>query len=849
MSYSLRLTAPSASDKHWISTSYGGYNQCITCGGAKWCLPNCFSGDTEVITSLGIKKIRDLVGMEVDVPTREGWLPAVFDCFGRQKLWEVQLGKHTYRCTGDHRWPIFNKNDEFEEFVVTKDLKPGMRIHLTFQDEVEYEDCEEAVNRGLEYRPVFLLPSVYYSKTYIYNFLRGYFARYGTVDASGRMFEMRSENSDELQYIRDLFAVINMRTSKVVKSRDDTYYLRLYRPTLTENFFIDEVHRYRYNVIRNKKINRVTFVKQVKELDVSELVYCASQPETTTITLGGGELTGQCVGYAWGRFMEVMGTTTTSLSRGNAGTWYGYTSDGYKRGKTPALGAVICWSKPGAAGHVAIVEKINSDGSIVVSQSGYKNEVYNPSSKSHFWTGTITPKNGQYGVSWNSSAYVFQGFIYNPKGGSSAALSSSTSESSSVESDLLSEFLKVAESHIGEGGSWTWTTSGLAVNQPWCAAFVVACAKTVGILNIIIPNTFGAGNMARLSVVNNMGTWYKGPHQGGSFTPQPGDLIFFRWKQFTGVDEYYAQHVGIVKEVSGTIITTIEGNTSNRVGSNKFQLTSTSINGYIRPNWELVGASVLNLSYYTFSPLYSEQSTSEDAMVREIGYINKASKYEPSINSTDVKLSIINYTPALSAWYAVIAAVEAAKRGYVPGNTSYSDAISSINSSNAATVVADNLESNQRIIVQYLVGKGLNVAASVGILANIYAESRCKPSAYTIDTNGKPSGGICQWNASRYTAMVNYVGSNWKTNLSGQLDYLWSELTGGNFTTYVRKYFDVSQNLLEYINTVKVNESGARQAADIFVKVFERPANVSKESENRQSYASNFWSQIAIQMV
>lgn len=126
--------------------------------------------------------------------------------------------------------------------------------------------------------------------------------------------------------------------------------------------------------------------------------------KNSCILITGNSVLPNCVGYAWGRFMEVLGSTP-KLSRRNAEDWYGYIQDGYKRGQTPKLGAVICWRKGRAgngndgAGHVAIVEKINSDGSIVISQSGYKS--------SRFWTSTV--KKG-----YALAGYVFQGFIYNP---------------------------------------------------------------------------------------------------------------------------------------------------------------------------------------------------------------------------------------------------------------------------------------------------------------------------------------------------------------------------------------------------------------------------------------------------
>lgn len=116
-----------------------------------------------------------------------------------------------------------------------------------------------------------------------------------------------------------------------------------------------------------------------------------------------------CTGYAWGRFMEILGETP-KLSTGNAGDWYSYKADGYERGNTPKVGAVACWSKSGAAGHVAIVEEVTNNGEgVKCSGSGYSNtwerRWFNQSgTKSEgYWSGSI------------SKGYKFQGFIYNPK--------------------------------------------------------------------------------------------------------------------------------------------------------------------------------------------------------------------------------------------------------------------------------------------------------------------------------------------------------------------------------------------------------------------------------------------------
>lgn len=124
-----------------------------------------------------------------------------------------------------------------------------------------------------------------------------------------------------------------------------------------------------------------------------------------------------CVGYAQGRLLEMMGATAVNwkLPACNAEDWMERAKqNGLKTGQTPKLGAIICWAKgkvangADGAGHVAVVEEIKPNGDIVISQSGYRN--YNGAYWANFWTKTITKSSGySFG-----SAYKFRGFIYCP---------------------------------------------------------------------------------------------------------------------------------------------------------------------------------------------------------------------------------------------------------------------------------------------------------------------------------------------------------------------------------------------------------------------------------------------------
>lgn len=120
-----------------------------------------------------------------------------------------------------------------------------------------------------------------------------------------------------------------------------------------------------------------------------------------------------CTCYAWGRFCEIQGKIDPNIPTRDAGLWFGLAQGKYRTGVTPEVGAIACWSKSGGAGHVAIVEQVNADGSYVVSQSGYHRPIasYPPDTKNYFWTNIISGKTNL--APWMKS-YSFQGFIYCP---------------------------------------------------------------------------------------------------------------------------------------------------------------------------------------------------------------------------------------------------------------------------------------------------------------------------------------------------------------------------------------------------------------------------------------------------
>ena len=122
-----------------------------------------------------------------------------------------------------------------------------------------------------------------------------------------------------------------------------------------------------------------------------------------------GSVLPNCVGYAQGRYREICGdqkvwSAVGNNLAGNAETFFNAAKKaGLPTGQTPKLGAIIVWEGKGsAAGHVAIVEEIKSNGDIVTSNSAYQG--------TRFYTQTVTKASG-YLYNTDGSRPLL-GFVY-----------------------------------------------------------------------------------------------------------------------------------------------------------------------------------------------------------------------------------------------------------------------------------------------------------------------------------------------------------------------------------------------------------------------------------------------------
>lgn len=119
-----------------------------------------------------------------------------------------------------------------------------------------------------------------------------------------------------------------------------------------------------------------------------------------------------CVGYASGRFNELIGLARnfnecryTNLCCNAAGFIERAQEASLEIGNTPRVGSIMCWGGGnGGCGHVAVVERVDSNSQVYTSESDYGGNA--------FFNATRNNSNGRWGL---GSSFYFRGFIYQPE--------------------------------------------------------------------------------------------------------------------------------------------------------------------------------------------------------------------------------------------------------------------------------------------------------------------------------------------------------------------------------------------------------------------------------------------------
>ena len=152
----------------------------------------------------------------------------------------------------------------------------------------------------------------------------------------------------------------------------------------------------------------------------------------------------------------------------------------------------------------------------------------------------------------------------------------------------LDRFIEIARAEIGvveekynnvKYNEWYYGREVSAYNDEsgtyaWCAVFISWCAHMANIPESVIPK-FALCNVGR--------SFYKeiDRYDTDVKSVKKGDIVFINWSGGTKL-----QHVGIVVDVSDGTITTVEGNRSNAVRLETYNVGDKRLIGFAHPDFD-----------------------------------------------------------------------------------------------------------------------------------------------------------------------------------------------------------------------------------------------------------------------
>lgn len=293
----------------------------------------CFSGDTEVYTSKGIRKMKDLAGTTAEICCIDGkWRKAAFKSYGIQKTRQVAFGtQKSVWVTDDHKWWV-DRGDDGDTLspVDTKDFKywyrvPFLRIprpktnadygrgvvhgavlacgrHPTATDSEIIEAFEKQFNvkRTDAMRQV---PKASASRSYWYGVFCGMAATRGYFQKGCRYFFITSADSMVLEECKAGFEGVGLITKTMATRKIWRGGIRHYLPfncdyLEPEDFLIKE-DRDCLSKCKAGTGKVSTGIRKVGTKTRKEEVFCCEEPVTHTFTLAGGVVTRNCYGNSF----------------------------------------------------------------------------------------------------------------------------------------------------------------------------------------------------------------------------------------------------------------------------------------------------------------------------------------------------------------------------------------------------------------------------------------------------------------------------------------------------------------------------------------------------------------------
>jgi ribonucleotide reductase alpha subunit len=335
-------------------------------------LQNCFTGDTEFVTSEGIKKFSDFKdGDKVIIKGNLSWKEATVKSFGKQETVALTVRRGNSKrtevifTTANHRWIVGNKFGKKQSIKTTSELTEGMILQQTAlrTNTHNIQICNVGQQHGLvfgdghynenaqccafvpcgdsidEYKEVFHftgdtkeitglpnnwkeIPSYSMNKHYLLGFLSGWFAADGCVEKNGTL-TLSNKSREVLMEAKGLFAKLDIYTSEPKLSREknpfdgsesELWKLSINRDNINDNFFILQKHKERFVGYSKPQLWKVV---SVESTGLEEDVFCVSEPDKEEFTLSNGILTKNCAfvviddpikPFTWAMDMLMLGS-------------------------------------------------------------------------------------------------------------------------------------------------------------------------------------------------------------------------------------------------------------------------------------------------------------------------------------------------------------------------------------------------------------------------------------------------------------------------------------------------------------------------------------------------------------
>ena len=317
---------------------------------------NCFAGETEIITSKGLKSLHSLVGQAITVWTENGWMPAKVGNFGKQTLQELTVVpynrsrssiQHKMYVTANHNWvverQIWRKNRGYDwerlpNFIKTSELRLKDKIIATVPNSRTSDTYSNAFIHGLIFADGSLIKrkakAGYYphnirlcgwKKKFADRFEKVTYPKFANGDAVCNWYVSNTNLKDlppvgaSSNYIQDFIEGWQLldgtsgadgswgpgpKTRIVTTTRvDAAKWLMRYAP-LAGWFVTGFVHKRgknfsghtisMWNVTISKDEKMAWSVRKVSNSSRRENVFCAVVPDAKCFTLGNGIYTGNC---------------------------------------------------------------------------------------------------------------------------------------------------------------------------------------------------------------------------------------------------------------------------------------------------------------------------------------------------------------------------------------------------------------------------------------------------------------------------------------------------------------------------------------------------------------------------